>query len=529
MITKTAHSPGWPSGNRATGTVPPGDDQPPQWRKHGNEDTLMSIDESWAGVYIADHKEQALRAEHERAEAESTAERYRAAIVRRRLHNPGTTAAQIIEAATDHSPAVRRGAIAHPDCPPQIRLNGLIDADPEVRAEVVRVIENPADLPPGTVANEHWQVRAALAERTDCSAQIVIDLIQRDPDPEVRRRALAAGALRRDVVWQILCEAPEPVGLAAVSIANHSLDAAPDFIKSVPHAQVREAIARRPGLDRNMLLWLAFQDPDPGVRAGAVSNTELSWSLLPRAFRDPEPGPREAAVLRVGFREDLLDAAANDASARVRLAALTHVPLDPAIPDRLSTDGDAEVRAAACRHSNCPAAALAVAVVDPDVSVRRAAVDNPSMPRSALVRGCADHDHMIRYSSLAHPAVPPASAAFGVYRESLAELAIKVQADDLSAVTHRRQAQRLNEAAAVALTKAPWDELQPLPLTLLPQDLIKRIIAGHLDQAVADRRVTIRRLVAEHSAVKATHLVALCADTVPRVRDAASARVVDAL
>lgn len=488
------------------------------------------INDSWAGYSIADQAERARLTEHERAiEAESRAERYRAAIVRGRLSKPGTTTAQIIQAASDHSPAVRRAAIAHPDCPPEVRLTGLLDPDPEVRAEVVRVIPDPADLPPGTVADEHWQVRAALAERADCSAQIVLDLIHRDPDPEVRRRALAAGALRRDVVWRILREAPEPVALAAVSIATHSLDGAPGFVKAVAHAQVREAIARRPGLDRNMLLWLAFKDPDPVVRAGAVSNPKLPWSLLPRALRDPEPGPREAAVMRVGFPVDLLVAAAHDSSPRVRLAALAHGTLDPAIPGRLSRDVDAVVRAAACRHADCPATALAVAMEDHDVSVRRAAVARLTLPRSALATGCADEDHTIRLASVRHPAVPPASSAFGLYRASRDQWTIKATADDKSAVTRRRRAQRMMESAAAALTKAPWDELKPLPLTLLPRDLIKRVIARHLDDALTDPRMTIRRLVADHPSVTAGHLVALSADPNPRVRAAASARLLEVL
>lgn len=128
-----------------------------------------------------------------------------------------------------------------------------------------------------------------------------------------------------------------------------------------------------------MLLWLAFEDPDPVVRAGARVNPKRHCHHR-RARSGTRDRSREAAVMRVGFPVDLLAAAARDSSARVRLAALTHDPLDPAISGRLSRDVDAVVRAAACRHADCPATALAVAMEDHDVSVRRAAVERPSLP-----------------------------------------------------------------------------------------------------------------------------------------------------
>lgn len=73
------------------------------------------------------------------------------------------------------------------------------------------------------------------------------------------------------------------------------------------------------------------------------------------------------------------------------------------------------------------------------------------------------------------------------HRASRDQLTIKVAADDKSAVTRRRQAVRIEESAAGALAKAPWDELQPLPLTLLPRNLIKRVIARHLNDALLTR------------------------------------------
>ena len=249
--------------------------------------------------------------------------------------------------------------------------------------------------------------------------------------------------------------------------------------------------------------------------------------MLRRIFRDLAPEPRAAAVLRVGFPSDLVGAAAHDDSWLVRHAALTHSPLDPAIPARLSLDPKPAVRIRACAHADCPPEALARAAEVSDVEVRRAAVANPSMPRSSLATLCRDQDLDIQLLAIQHPAVPPAFAAFGIYRESKTVLAIKVKADDEAAGARRRHAQRMNESAAGALARAPWDELSPLPLTQLPHGLINRLIGEHLDDAVTDRRITIRRLVVQHPAVRARHLATLSTDPDPQIRAAASTRVLE--
>ncbi len=456
------------------------------------------------------------------ARAVSRAEQYRVGGIRTALRDPGTTVEQLIEAAADPNPMVRRAVIAHPGCPPALRLAALQDPDGEVRAEVVRIIADLAELPADIVTDDKWAVRAALAERADCPAQLVVELLHHDPDPEVRRRALAAGVGRRDVVRRLLREQPG-IGAPATDAANRT----PRFLLAVPHEHAREALTQRPGVDYAMLLWLTFHDPSPTVRASAVRNPRVSTRLLRRIFRDPAPEPRAAAVLRVGFPSDLVGAAAHDDSWLVRHAALRHSPLDPAIPARLSQDPKPAVRIRACAHADCPPEALARAAEVSDVEVRRAAVANPSMPRSSLATLCRDQDLDIQLLAIQHPAAPPAFAAFGVYRESKAVLAIKVKADDEAAGARRRHAQRMNESAAGALVRAPWAELRPLPLTQLPQGLINRVIAEHLDDVVTDHRITIRRLAVQHPAVRARHLAALSTDPDPEIRAAAGTRVLE--
>ena len=82
-------------------------------------------------------------------------------------------------------------------------------------------------------------------------------------------------------------------------------------------------------------------------------------------------------------------------------------------------------------------------------------------------------------------------------------------------------------AVAEGAARAPWDELRPLPLTLLPQGLINRVIAEHLDDVVTDHRITIRRLAVQHPAVRARHLAALSTDPDPEIRAAAGTRVLE--
>ena len=86
---------------------------------------------------------------------------------------------------------------------------------------------------------------------------------------------------------------------------------------------------------------------------------------------------------------------------------------------------------------------------------------------------------------------------------------------------------RQAESAAGALVRAPWDELSPLPLTQLPYGLINRVIGEHLDDAVTDHRITIRRLVVQHPAVRARHLATLSRDPDPQIRAAATTRVLE--
>lgn len=438
------------------------------------------------------------------------AERYRAAIVRGQLREPGTTREQLTEALADHNPMVRRAALTHPQCPLEVLLTALQDPDPQVRAEVVRTVSHAADLPATVTEDVHWAVRSALVKRPDCPVTTVMDLLVGDPDPQVRRDALTAGAGRRDVVWELVRRHP---GVLTTAVQEYA----------------REELAQLPAIDSALLLWLAFHDPSPDVRAAAIRHPRLSTGLLPRAFRDPCPQPRVEAVRRPGFPSHLLRAASEDEADGVRLATLTHHPLVPPIPERLSRDADSFVRAQACAHRNCPADALERAVEDPVTEVRRAAVGNPSMPRRALASACRDNDPEVQLSALRHPCAPPASASFAAYRRYRPVLAVGVNADDEDAVARRRHAERMTESAAGALVRAPWDELRPLPLTRLPHELINRVISEHLDDAARDHRVTIRLVTARHPAVQARHLVELSKDADPGVRAAASSRLLEIL
>ena len=197
-----------------------------------------------SGTRIAEAPGSADPSEEELAEeALRRAQRHRAAMIRGHLRRPGTSTAQLTEAAADPNPIVRRAVIAHPDCPPDLRLAGLQDPEGEVRAEVVRIAAGPSDLPADIVTNEKWAVRAALAERADCPAQMVVELLHHDPDPEVRRRALAAGVVRRDVVSRLLRDQPG-AGATATDAAKRT----PRFLVAVPREHAREARSTR-GVD----------------------------------------------------------------------------------------------------------------------------------------------------------------------------------------------------------------------------------------------------------------------------------------
>jgi uncharacterized protein (DUF2336 family) len=150
-----------------------------------------------------------------------------------------------------------RASVAGVSCLPEALVR-LLAADPERRVRG-NVAERSRPLPPDVnrqlADDSHYEVRAAIAARTD-DAQVLV-LLSEDENNYVRVVVAGNPATPPDVVRRLASDA---------------------------HFWVRKTIAQREDLPRHLLELLA-RDPDGRVRKAIADRLDLPTDLSPEAFK----------------------------------------------------------------------------------------------------------------------------------------------------------------------------------------------------------------------------------------------------
>jgi hypothetical protein len=196
--------------------------------------------------------------------------------------------------------------------------------------------------------------------------------------------------------------------------------------------QIRQAVARSPGLPREALRWFrrvgassdlaGYGAPDPTIaptlierlvvggswaRALAARHPATTPTTLLRLASDPEAQVRAFAARNAALPATALVALAGDSSIRVRQAAACREGTSAAILERLSGDASPIVRTMVARNGKVSAHILLGLTDDPNWRVRRQVARHPGASAETLRRLVADRERLVRYQVVRHPALSP--------------------------------------------------------------------------------------------------------------------------
>jgi hypothetical protein len=471
--------------------------------------------------------------------------------IRGQLRNTTLQPAQLRPPITDPDSAITRAVLQHPNCPEDLLISVAVD-DPDytLRSKALqRLTPLSADtawavLSRGRRADcdivllqwrddfadaskmftvPHTWLRSRFASSPDAEPALIVDYAFSDPSPEVRAAAVANRTFPADRLPEVLADTSAMVRRA---VLRH-----PEVDTATVGACATDADTRtrRAAFEHEhcpaSFLAAGLDDPDAELRRAAAGNWNFPGEALARAVRDPDPRVRLAAVENPQCPPEVVGIAACDPVEEVRAAAGERgYPVEALAP--VVRDPDPRRRLAAAGNPQCPPEAVAIAACDPVEEVRAAAVGHRNCPVEALGAACADVSPGVRLAALRNESPAPASAVWNAWRQSRRRLQVSsVSADPSLPNTESETHAAIDAAAPRALARARWAELETLPLELLPESPLTRVIAGHLGAAAADRRVQLRLAAARHNDVDAHTLVALSCDPEEDVRRAASARL----
>ncbi|MEU6754289.1 hypothetical protein ABZ914_49375, partial [Spirillospora sp. NPDC046719] len=339
--------------------------------------------------------------------------------------------------ADDPDPDVRRSLAAIPEhweprrpLPADVVVRLAADPDPRVREAVLD-----RDLPDG--------VRAALAADPDARVRWgvlctwpdppdeIVDAALDDPDPEVRRAAVALAADRRPDVAAPLLAAGAPDVVARVPLdAGQAVALSRDG-----RARVREAVAANTSVPPGLLAVLA-RDPEHKVRLAAAANPSLPPDLVAELADDPEHEVRLAVSLRPELTEeqraaidyrvgpedrlrppewlwdrlddlDLMRRYAASAHTGLRRFAAYSPHLPPDLVARLAGDEDFVVRLLLSeKHPDPPGELLLSVALESPFITRLDRTGHPNFPCAGLARLAESDDPVARTLALRDPELP---------------------------------------------------------------------------------------------------------------------------
>jgi hypothetical protein len=347
--------------------------------------------------------------------------------------------------------ALRQAVAAHPQAPPEILAQLLLDEAEEVRQAAA---ENPRTpqvarrfaqdlllgrpLPPERLLelsertpglrplllshpsfpsgalrtfafDEDWRIRQAVARNPQLDRRLLRRLGQ-DPDRDVRKAVAANPAAPPDLLERLLCDADEEVRQAV--LAN----------PAVPRQTLGwlERLRRAdPGLSPELLARLALEKP--WARRWAAAHPALPEGVLESCAKDAEWQVRQAVAHNPNTPASVLALLSSDLDHDVRQAVAQHPHTPPEILLVLSQDENPEVRIRVARRSGISPALLERMAEDPHWMVRQAVAQNPATLPSVLRRLFEDTDRDVRQAAGDNPALPLSAiqALFAPFLETL--------------------------------------------------------------------------------------------------------------
>ncbi|WP_394619233.1 hypothetical protein JNUCC0626_09090 [Lentzea sp. JNUCC 0626] len=283
-------------------------------------------------------------------------------------------------------PVTRSGAVAQAAVDAETAARLAADPDPQVRAQLARHPQLPA------------QLRDVLAE--DPSAEVRLGVYARQDTPDVVRAAIHAWMLAAphpmDIDPDLDDEAAELEFMRSVLVAElHMMrlewvrdDPLPHVGSPYPCFRISAASTRQPLPPEVVARLLA--DEDREVRLAMARRAPhlvdpATAERLEREYRPFKPTPwRPADVL--DFPPDALRRFATDPEPRMRCLA----PRDPDLPVDLAValarDPDAGVRQEIAAHPALPVAVLVALLDDEDEGTVQAAAGSPRLPVEQMHR-----------------------------------------------------------------------------------------------------------------------------------------------
>ncbi|MEU6310961.1 PE-PGRS family protein [Streptomyces sp. NPDC047014] len=278
------------------------------------------------------------------------------------------------------------------------------DPDPQVRLRALWFRGLPEPLALALAGDPDPEVRAEACG----PAWAGLDAARRsallaDPAPEVRE----AARLRARYDRPMACTEFDALGTTeqwrAVPVQLLARDLAEHLVRH-PESGLRATLVRNERLDPDLITALAHDD-DPHVRASVAVRADVSEALRAAIHAGL---PASTAYWRVGWVEELHDdpeamrRLAGSASIAIRrtVAGARHLP--PDVVDRLARDPDHQVP---YKLATCCADATAELLLE--LAQRRSgghlALDHPNFPRHDLLRFADDPDPLRRRLALESP------------------------------------------------------------------------------------------------------------------------------
>ncbi|MHB1067302.1 MAG: hypothetical protein ACYC2Z_07735 [Candidatus Nanopelagicales bacterium] len=378
-------------------------------------------------------------------------------------------------------------------------------------------------------AHPDWQVRAEAANRDDCPPP-VLDRLSHDPDPVVRRAAIAHPCVPIDVLVRTLLSGRSR--LDAEVAAKHAALVPHDNIEALLAAASYGArgLLQRADLPGVLVRAYAGAAHGPLVRRLAIMHPNCPPDVLGTAAdTDPAAGVRAAAAAQVRCPAEALSAAARDPDDDVRLACAGNAGTPATAIDRLARDPDERIRGAAVLQPAAPSATLARAVsADPSLAVRRAVLGNPACPAGVIDAACGDVDLMLEATALEDCTGDGHLLALVTARSCPRPATMRVPDEGARASERDRRVSATIKRCVRALARQPWGWLSGRPLERLDAEDLAGILTRHLAAAASDDRQEIRLAVCRHPHAAPGLLARLAADPDPLVREAVSQRILAA-
>ena len=182
--------------------------------------------------------------------------------------------------------------------------------------------------------------------------------------------------------------------------------ALPQLVNS-DNPAVRAAVAGNPNLDEQMVAAWA-QDPDPSVRAQAVSNPAAAGrhDLLAEASHDADPVVRLGVLLVANVPPEAMAALVQDADAAIQKTAVLHPSCTPQLQMLAITSDHSEDRSVAgalvMRPDLTPDVIRVLVQLDgPDYTLREEISRHPQCPLDVLEQLAQDNNRVVQAAALA--------------------------------------------------------------------------------------------------------------------------------